>query len=83
MSDYDPIRRDRVQEIKTAISFSPSWSLLIPWMMILEQDGSSNIRTMAVDIENDMKLGTLVWMKGWENKYGMECRRYVGIIHGC
>ena len=51
-------------------------------MMTMEQDGRSDTRIVTVDIERDMKLGKLVWMKGWENKYGMECRRYLGVIPG-
>ena len=39
------------------------------------------------DIERDKKLERLkkwlVWKKGWGNRYGMECRRCVGVIPGC
>ena len=39
------------------------------------------------NIERDMKLWRwkkwLVWRKGWGNKYGMECRWYVGVLPGC
>jgi len=52
-------------------------------MMTMDQDGSSDTRFVTVDSERDMKLGRLVWMKGWENKYEMECRRYLGVIPGC
>jgi hypothetical protein len=83
MHDYDTIRRDREPEIKTAISFSLSWSLLVPWIMKMGQDGRSYTRIVTADIERDMKLGRLVWMKGWENKYGMECLRYVKDIPDC
>jgi hypothetical protein len=73
MHDYDPTRRDREPEIKTAISFSSSWSLLVPWMMAIEQDGRSDTAIVTADIKRNMKIGRLVWMKGWENKYRMKC----------
>jgi len=42
------IRRDRTPEIKTAVSCLPSWSLLVPQMITMEQDGSSDIRIVTV-----------------------------------
>ena len=83
MHDYDPTRRDREPEIKTAISFSSSWSLLVPWMMAIEQDGRSDTAIVTADIKRNMKIGRLVWMKGWENKYRMKCLWYVVNIPDC